>query len=194
MDAGASCAGEPRRAALLRGAAHRWTVVLALGLLLLPAAVRAEEEERFDHRGALGFLVGGGIDFKREVKSGGETEEGRKALLETLLTFPLGESGNEWTVGARTGFGGSAVDVAIAGGLRAYFGEERFKTYLTAELAVHVTPNVTAGPRLGFGIQYELLPVFGLYLGGAAEVTAGQGIRIAAAVVGGLQFRTYIFE
>jgi hypothetical protein len=163
-----------------------------LGLLLLPLAVRAEEE-RFDHRGALGLLVGGGIDFKREVKAGGETEEGRRALLETLLTFPLGQSGNEWTLGARTGFG-SAVDVAAAGGLRAYFGEERFKTYLTVELALHVTPNVTAGPRLGVGVQYELFPVFGLYLGGAAEVTAGQGIRIAAAVVGGIQLRTYIFE
>ncbi|HZJ54087.1 MAG TPA: hypothetical protein VFD38_08105 [Myxococcaceae bacterium] len=174
--------------------ASPWWAALALGLLLIPGAVRADEEERFDHRGALGFLVGGGIDFKREVKSGGETEEGRRGVLETLLTFPLGLSGNEWTVGARTGFGGPSVDVALAGGLRAYFGEERFKTYLTAELAIHVAPNVTAGPRLGFGIQYELLPVFGLYLGGAAEVTAGQGIRIAGAVVGGLQIRTYIFE
>jgi hypothetical protein len=133
------------------------------------------------------------VDFKREVKSGGQTEEGGRALLETLLTFPLGVSGNEWTLGARTGFGPS-VDVAIAGGIRAYFGDDRFKTYLTAELALHVTPNVTAGPRLGFGVQYELLPVLGIYLGGAAEVTAGQGIRIAAGVVGGFQFRTYIFE
>jgi len=165
-----------------------------VGLLLAPLVLAAEEEQRFDHRGALGLLVGGGIDFKREVKSGGDTEEGRRALLETLLTFPMGLSGNEWTVGARTGFGGPSVDVAIAGGLRAYFGEERFKTYLTAEVALHVTPNVTAGPRLGFGIQYELFPVLGLYLGGAAEVTAGQGIRIAAALVGGFQVRTYIFE
>lgn len=168
--------------------------MLVVGLVLAPLALGAEEEQRFDHRGALGLLVGGGIDFKREVKSGGETEEGRRALLETVLTFPMGLSGNEWTVGARTGFGGPSVDVAIAGGLRAYFGEERFKTYLTAEVALHVTPNVTAGPRLGFGIQYELFPVFGLYLGGAAEVTAGQGIRIAAALVGGFQVRTYIFE
>ncbi|HET9157089.1 MAG TPA: hypothetical protein VFN91_10515 [Myxococcaceae bacterium] len=140
------------------------------------------------------MLVGGGIDLKREVKTGGETEEGGRALVEALLTFPFGMSGNEWTVGARTGFGGPSVDVAIAGGIRAYFGEERFKTYLTAELALHVTPNVTAGPRLGLGIQYELSPVFGLYLGGAAEVTAGQGIRIAAAFLGGIQLRTYIFE
>jgi len=167
---------------------------LVVGLLVAPLVLAAEEEQRFDHRGALGLLVGGGIDFKREVKSGGDTEEGRRALLETLLTFPMGLSGNEWTVGARTGFGGPSVDVAIAGGLRAYFGEERFKTYLTAEVALHVTPNVTAGPRLGFGIQYELFPVLGLYLGGAAEVTAGQGIRIAAALVGGFQVRTYIFE
>lgn len=162
--------------------------------MLLPPAARAEDTERWDHRGALGLLVGGGIDFKREVKSGGETEEGRRAVLETLVTFPLGVSGNEWTLGARTGFGGPAVDVAVAGGLRAYFGDDRFKTYLTAELALHVTPNVTAGPRIGFGVHYELLPTFGLYLGGAAEVTAGQGIRIAAAVLGGIQLRTYIFE
>ena len=163
-------------------------------MLLLPASAAAEEQERWDHRGALGFLIGGGIDFKREVKSGGETEEGRRGLLETLVTFPLGVSGNEWTIGARTGFGGPSVDVAVAGGLRAYFGEDRFKTYLTAELALHVTPNVTAGPRLGFGVQYELFPVVGVYLGGAAEVTAGQGIRIAGAVLAGFQFRTYVFE
>lgn len=167
---------------------------LVLLLVLVPLAARAEQEERWDHRGALGVLVGGGIDFKREVKSGGETEEGRRALLETLLTFPFGASGNEWTVGARTGFGGPSVDVAVTGGLRAYFGDDRLKTYLTAELVVHVTPNVTAGPRLGFGIQYELFPTLGLYLGGAAEVTAGQGIRIAGAVLGGIQLRTYIFE
>ncbi|HTS82824.1 MAG TPA: hypothetical protein VMH40_19665 [Myxococcaceae bacterium] len=162
--------------------------------MLVPVAAGAEEEERFDHRGALGLLLGGGLDFKREVKSGGETEEGRRTLVEGLLTFPMGVSGNEWTAGARTGFGGPSVDVAIAGGLRAYFGDERFKTYLTAELALHVAPNVTAGPRLGVGIQYEILPTFGLYLGGAAEVTAGEGIRIAGAVVGGIQLRTYVFE
>jgi len=86
--------------------------VLALSLVLAALAHGAEEEQRFDHRGALGLLVGGGIDFKREVKSGGETEEGRRALLETLVTFPMGVSGNEWTVGARTGFGGDSVDVA----------------------------------------------------------------------------------
>ena len=163
-------------------------------MLILPAASGAEEVERWDHRGALGLLVGGGIDFKREVKSGGETEEGRRGVLETLVSFPLGVSGNEWTIGARTGFGGPAVDVAAAGGIRAYFGDERFKTYITAELALHVTPNITAGPRLGLGIQYELLPTFGIYLGGAAEVTAGQGIRIAGAVLGGIQLRTYVFE
>jgi len=163
-------------------------------LALAPGRAGAEELERFDHRGALGLLVGGGMDFKREVRSGGETQEGGRGLTEGLVTVPLGASGNEWTVGARVGFWKPSVDVAVAGGIRAYFGEDRFKTYLTAELAVHVTPNVTAGPRLGVGIQYELLPTVGVYLGGAAEVSAGEGIRIAGALVGGLQFRTYVFE
>ncbi|MGZ6098372.1 MAG: hypothetical protein ACXWLL_08270 [Myxococcaceae bacterium] len=166
-----------------------------LGLLLLPlAAAAAEQEERWDHRGALGLLAGGGVDFVGQVKSGGQTQEGTYGLVETLLTFPMGASGNEWTVGSREAIGGGTVDVAVAAGIRAYFGDERFKTYLTAELAVHVTPNVTAGPRVGIGVQYEILPTFGIYLGGAVEVTAGQGIRLSGSVLGGFQLRTYVFE
>jgi hypothetical protein len=160
---------------------------------VLVSTARAEDL-RWDHRGALGLLLGSGAEAKDEVRAGGTKEEGWRVPLETLVTLPLGLSGNEWTFGARTGFGGPQVDVALAGGIRGYFGEERFKTYLTAELALHVAPNITAGPRLGFGVAYELLPTWGLYLGGAAEVTAGQGIRIAGAITGGIQLRTYVFE
>ena len=91
--------------------------------------------------------------------------------------MPIGVSGNEWTIGARAGLEARRWTWPWAGGIRAYFGEDRFKTYLTAEVAVHIVPNVTAGPRLGFGIQYDFLPAVGVYLGGAAEVAAGQGIR-----------------
>lgn len=163
-------------------------------MVLFPLVAAAEEEERWDHRGALGLLAGGGLDFVGQVKSGGQTQEGTYGLVETLLTFPMGASGNEWTVGTREAIGGGLVDVAIAAGIRAYFGDDRFKTYLTAELAVHVTPNVTAGPRVGIGVQYEILPTFGIYLGGAAEVTAGQGIRLSGSVLAGIQLRTYVFE
>jgi len=163
-------------------------------LWLLASPAPPEAVERTDHRGSQGLLVGGGADFTREVTSGGVSEEGVRGLVESLVCFPMGLSGNEWTVGTRAGFGQSKVDVALAGGIRAYFGDDRFKTYVTAEVAVHVTPNVTAGPRLGLGIQYDFLPTVGVYLGGAAEVTAGQGIRIAGAVTAGFQFRTYIFE
>ena len=129
-----------------------------------------------------------------QVKSGGQTQEGTFALVETLLSFPLGQSGNEWTVGTREAIGSGIVDVSIAGGIRAYFGDDRFKTYLTAELSLHVTPNVMAGPRVGIGVQYELLPTLGIYLEGAVEVAAGQGIRLSGSVLGGLQLRTYVFE
>ena len=134
------------------------------------------------------------MDFVGQVKSGGEKQEGTFPLVETLLSFPLGISGNEWTLGTREAIGGGSVDVSIAGGIRAYFGDDRFKTYITAELALHVTPNVAAGPRLGIGVQYELLPILGIYLGGAVEVAAGQGIRLSGSVLAGLQFRTYVFE
>ena len=171
------------------------TIGRAMLLVVALGSTAAHAEDlRWDHRGALGLVLGSGIEFNNEVTAGGTREEGHRFPLETLVTLPLGLSGNEWTVGARTGFGGSQVDVALAGGIRGYFGEERFKTYLSAELALHIVPNVTAGPRLGFGIIYELLPTLGLYLGGAAEVTAGQGIRIAGAVTGGIQLRTYLFE
>ena len=42
---------------------------VAWALLASADALGAEEEERFDHRGALGVLVGGGIDLKREEKA-----------------------------------------------------------------------------------------------------------------------------
>jgi hypothetical protein len=186
---GAARASEERPTRVVSAMSRAILLVIVLG----SAGARAEEV-RWDHRGALGLLLGSGIEFKNEVKAGGTKEEGRRVPLETLFTFPLGLSGNEWSIGARTGFGGSEVDVALAGGIRGYFGEERFKTYLSAEMALHIVPNVTAGPRLGVGIIYELLPTLGLYLGGAAEVTAGEGIRIAGVLTGGVQLRTYVFE
>ena len=46
----------------------------------------AEEEQRWDHRGALGLIAGGGVDFVGQVKSGGEKQEGTFPLVETLLS------------------------------------------------------------------------------------------------------------
>jgi hypothetical protein len=123
----------------------------------------------------------------------GVVERGRAPVLQGELTFPLGFQGNEWTVAVSTAFG-DRLTVALSGGIRAYFGEDAWKTFVTAEGTLHVTPAVSAGPRLGFGVQWDFAQVAGAFVQLAAEVTAGQGIRFGGSVTAGFQFRTYIFE
>ena len=159
----------------------------------MAAQADAEEALRLDHRGALGVIVGGGIAFQETVLKYGVAESGRAPFLQTEVTFPLGAQGNEWTLAVSTAFG-DRVTVAIAGGIRAYFGEEAWKTFVTVEATLHVTPAVSIGPRLGFGVQWDFAQVAGAFVQVSAEVTAGQGIRYGAAALAGFQFRTYIFE
>lgn len=148
---------------------------------------------RLDHRGALGIILGGGISFQETVLKYGVAEEGRSPLLQAEVTFPLGVGGNEWTLAVSTAFN-SPVTVAVAGGIRAYFGDEAWKTFVTVEGTLHVTPAVSAGPRVGFGVQWDFSQVAGAFIQVAVEATAGQGIRFGASALAGFQFRTYIFE
>jgi hypothetical protein len=161
--------------------------------MVLAAPVGAEESPRLDHRGALGFILGGGIAFQETVLKYGVAESGRAPLVQGDVSFPLGSQGNEWTLGVGAAFS-DRVTVALAGGIRAYFGEEAWKTFVTVEGTLHVTPAVSVGPRLGFGVQWDFAQVAGAFVQVAAEVTAGQGIRFGASALAGFQFRTYIFE
>ena len=146
-----------------------------------------------DHRGALGVILGAGVAFEDTVLQHGVSEDGRSPLLQAEVTFPLGVQGNEWTLAASTAFA-SRPTVALSGGIRAYFGEEAWKTFVTVEGTLHVTPAVSAGPRLGFGVQWDFSQLAGAFVQVAAEATAGQGIRFGASALAGFQFRTYLFE
>jgi hypothetical protein len=159
----------------------------------LAAPAAAEDAPRLDHRGALGVILGAGISFQETVLKYGVAEEGRSPLFQAEVTFPLGTQGNEWTLAVGTALN-TPVTVAVAGGIRAYFGEEVWKTFVTVEGTLHVTPAVSAGPRLGFGVQWDFAQVAGAFVQVAAEATAGQGIRFGASALAGFQFRTYIFE
>jgi hypothetical protein len=153
----------------------------------------AEDAPRLDHRGALGVIVGAGVSFEDTVLQHGVPEDGRAPLLQVQVSLPLGAQGNEWTLGVSTAFD-SRPTVALSGGLRAYFGEEVWKTFVTVEGTLHVTPAVSAGPRMGFGVQCDFSQVAGAFVQVAAEATAGQGIRFGASALAGFQFRTYFFE
>jgi hypothetical protein len=141
----------------------------------------------------LGLILAGGISFEETVLQHGVSESGRAPLVLAEVTFPLGAQGNEWTLSVGTAFA-TPVTVAVSGGVRAYFGDDAWKTFVTVEGTLHVTPAVSAGPRLGFGVQWDFSQVAGAFVQLAAEVTAGQGIRFGASALAGFQFRTYIFE
>jgi hypothetical protein len=169
-----------------------WAFV-AFVCLGLAAPAAADDAPRLDHRGALGVIFGAGISFEDTVLKYGVTEDGRSPLFQMEVTFPLGTQGNEWTLAVATAVN-TPTSVAVAGGIRAYFGEESWKTFVTVEGTLHVTPAVSVGPRLGFGVQWDFAQVAGAFVQLAAEVTGGQGIRFGASALAGFQFRTYIFE
>jgi len=160
---------------------------------LAAAPVLADDAPRLDHRGSLGIIVGAGVSFEDTVLVHGVPEDGRAPLLQAEVSLPLGVQGNEWTLGVSAAFL-SRPTVAVLGGVRAYFGEEMWKTFVTVEGTLHLTPAVSAGPRMGFGVQCDFSQVAGAFIHLAAEATAGQGIRFGATALAGLQFRTYIFE
>ena len=168
-------------------------MVLFGASLAVPAAAQ-ENAPRLDHRGALGFILGSGIALQETVLEAGVSESGSAALVLAEVTFPLGAQGNEWTLAVATAFGSPRVTVALSGGLRAYFGEEAWKTFVTVEGTLHVTPAISIGPQLGFGVQWDFSQVAGAFVQVAAEVTAGQGIRYGVSALVGFQFRTYILE
>ena len=82
----------------------------------------------------------------------------------------------------------------VYGGYRAYFGQDRLKTFVDLDGAVDVRPSFAIGPRLALGVQYELHPLFGLFGGLAARVGIGSPTRFAASAFAGFQLRSYLLQ
>lgn len=155
----------------------------------------ADAEQRFDHRGAVGLLLGGGLEFKEGITASQERDGGLRFPAELGGTYAIGYDGNELLALVRGSFGGPQLDTALIAGYRGYFGaHERFKTFFDLEAAAHFTPSFAVGPRIGFGAQYELSSIVGLYLGAGAQLAFGTGLRFSADLVAGLQFRSYLLE
>jgi hypothetical protein len=165
--------------------------VLAAGLLLSSWALA---QERWDHRGAVGLLVSGhaGALSLGQVKN--QIENSLVLGPELGLTVAVDEEGNELKGAVRATVGPARLDVEALLGRRGYFGEEQFKSFLDLDLVVQASPRWTVGPRVGFGLQYELSPVVGLYGGVGLQLGFGQEIRFLAGLNLGLQFRTYWLE
>lgn len=166
----------------------------APGLCALLLATSAGAQERFDHRGAVGLLLGGGLEHKDSASNTGGVESGFRYDLDLGGTIAVDEEGNELLAFARGSFGGREIDWSLTGGYRGYFGRERVKTFFDLDVAAHVTPELAVGPRVGFGLQYELSPLVGLFAGLAAQLGFGAAFRFDVELIGGLQLRSYLLE
>lgn len=186
---GVAVASSPRAAV----AASLVTCVLAGSSAFAEDRGAPSKAERFDHRGAIGLLVGPGLQFKESASPPDPRDGGFRALIDLGGTYAIGVDGNELLLAGRVGLGGP-LESTLYGGYRGYFGLERVKTFFDLDLALHFTPKLVAGPRVGFGVQYELSPVVGVFAGAALQFGLGQAIRFDAELVSGLQLRTYVLE
>jgi hypothetical protein len=159
-----------------------------LCVVLVAAAARADP--RFDHRGSLGLLAGATFENKTQID-----DSGWRYGPDLGGTLAVGVNGNEVTAWLRAGFGGKAPDWSLTGGYRGYFGYERVKTFFDLGAAVHLTPSLSVGPRVGFGVQFELTQLVGVYLGLAGQIGFGPAsLRMDGELISGFQIRSYVFE
>ena len=195
---------------MARPAGQRGVAVAASSRAVLIAAVvftsSASAVERFDHRGAVGLLLATELVFKDSLPIAGFRDSGTKPALDLGVSRSIGVDGNELSLTTSVIFPlgcGAAVgtynpctvwDVALFGGYRGYFGQDRWKTFFDLDLALHVTPLFVGGPRIGFGVQYEPSALFGIYAAAVGELGFGAGLRFSAQLVAGVQLRSYLLE
>lgn len=164
-------------------------------LLLAPALAAAEE--RYDHRGALGLTVATGGEYVTAIAiagRGGET--GGRIPIELGGTLAL-RDGLELRLAGRFSPGVPPLTApagAVFAGVRSSFGYAQWKTFFDLELAAHVAPFLAFGARAAFGVQYDFLPIMGVYAQLGGQLGGAAALRISFEGVVGLQFRTYLFE
>ncbi|MDP1821975.1 MAG: hypothetical protein Q8L48_01990 [Archangium sp.] len=167
---------------------------VVLSLLMLPGVVSAEE--RYDHRGSLGLTVAAGSEFVTAISTMATGERGWRIPLELGATFSL-TNHIELRAAGRIAPGISPI-TALAGsayaGMRNSFGYDQLKTFFDLELAVHVAPFFAIGARGAFGVQYDFLPIMGVYAQLGGQLGGATSLRLSFELMAGVQFRTYLFE
>ena len=79
-------------------------------------------------------------------------------------------------------------------GYRVYVPVDPNKTFFGADICFRFYDRLTVGPEIGFGLQYELSSVIGVFSTVRAKFGFGQGLRLGAELLVGLQVRTYVLE
>lgn len=168
--------------------------LLVAGALL--AAGPALADERFDHHGSLGLTVAFGGEFVTAVAITSVGERGARLPIELGGTFSLAEH-TELRAAARLSPGVAPITLvgtSFYAGIRNSYGYEQWKTFFDLDLAVHATPFLAIGIRGAFGVQFDFLPIMGVYAQLGAQLGGATSLRLSFELMAGLQFRTYLFE
>lgn len=171
-------------------------MLLRAVVIALLASGLAWGDERYDRRGSLGLTAAVGGEFVNATTGAGLREGGFRLPLELGGTFALSEQTELRLAGRLSpGFGPiTAIGASFYGGIRNSFGYEQWKTFFDLELAVHVTPFFAIGVRGAFGVQFDFLPIMGVYAQLGGQLGGASSLRLSFELMAGLQFRTYLFE
>ncbi len=162
-------------------------------VLVLLLSSSANADAFYDHRGAVGLLLSGGVEHDDVVSTVQAGEIGNRLTTELGGTW-ANDNGNEWLLLGRASWFGPTIAWAASAGYRGYFGAERVRTYFDLLAMVHLAPQVSAGPRLDLGVQYELGNTVGVFAQAGVNLGFGGGLRFGAEVLAGFQFRSYLLE
>ncbi|MBL8956009.1 MAG: hypothetical protein JNK82_34865 [Myxococcaceae bacterium] len=182
---------------------------VALALLLAAEAPApepaAQPEERLDHRGAIGLIIGlSGMRTDASVQNEGYWRGG----LSVGASFNVGWRSNEVIVLAcmsmtrtevldtttQERLYGVGVNGHVAGLFRGYFGDQ-WKTFVDLGAAINFPPGFTAGPRFGVGLQYELNSLAGVFASLGTFIGFGSpALYWRAELMLGVQLRSFLLE
>ncbi len=163
-----------------------------LGLLLCTLSGTAFAQDAYEHRGSLGLIVAGGGEARSSVITTATGDNGLRGNVDLGGTWAFGRRWSALLEG-RLSLGAPLTGLSFIAGVRNSFGE-RMKTFFDLTIIFHALPGITVGPRVAFGVQYELSPVIGVFALAGAQFSGGQGLRLAGELMAGFQFRTYLFE
>lgn len=165
---------------------------VGIALVVAFAGTGALAQARYDHRGSIGATVGAGVEV---LASGGRisSDNGVRMPTEIAGTFSVTDH-TEARAAIRLALFGPQLAWSAYAGVRSSFGYEKWKTFFDLDFAAHIAPNWALGARVAVGLQYDFLPVMGVFSTLGGQLGGGSGLRLSFELMVGLQFRTYVLE
>ena len=165
----------------------------ALALAVALTATGALAQQRYDHRGSIGATVGLGGEILATGAVRGLSDNGVRLPTEIGGTISITDR-TEGRAAVRLALFGPQLAWSAYAGVRSSFGYEKWKTFFDLDFAAHFAPVWTLGARVAVGLQYDFLPVMGVFSTLGGQIGGGAGLRLSFELMAGVQFRTYVLE